>query len=215
MEDTIKFAQEERNKLSTIKSALLEKEDQVKNASEELEDAEQKIIKNESIAAKAEKDLSTLKNAMDGIREITAELEPSEADKALSSLKGSFIKRQTDVDKAKGELNSAIKIKNLATKKLEEVERAYEEEKKRYSDQVAKTELLTENVEKSISHIVKTYNDVIGTAKDLLIANLDTQQPRIPPDSGSEQVSFTQNQTETEQKDESRKEQGNEEPLAT
>ena len=40
---------------------------------------------------------------------------------------------------------------------------------------MASADLLAENVEKSISHIVQTFNDVINVAKDLLMENLESR----------------------------------------
>ena len=38
---------------------------------------------------------------------------------------------------------------------------------------MSSADLLAENVEKSISHIVQTYGDVMTVAKELLMENLD------------------------------------------
>ena len=173
MEDTIKYSVEEKTKAAALKSMVIEKEDEVRKISEEIASGEKRITNNENIIAMLEKELNNLKTAMEGIKAITSDLDSLDAEKAVGSLKGTLIKKQTDLEKARGRANSSRRLKDLATRRLSEAETSLQDTKKHYSEKMSSADLLAENVEKSISHIVQTYGDVMTVAKELLMENLD------------------------------------------
>ena len=113
MEDAIKFSMEEKTKTAVLKAMVLEKEDEVRKTSEDIVAADRRIINSESIIAELEKELNNIKTAIEGIKEITSDLDPLDAEKAAGSLKGALIGKQTDLEKARGELNSLRKSKTL------------------------------------------------------------------------------------------------------
>ena len=189
MEGAIKFSMEEKTKAAALKAMVIEKEEEVRKTSEETTAAEKRIIKNENIIAELEKELNDLKTAMDGIKEITSELDPLDAEKAIGSLKGALIKKQTDLEKARGDLNSSRKLKDLSARRLTDAEMSLQDAKKHYSEKMASADLLAENVEKSISHIVNTYNNVMNVATELLMENLDSRYSSQP------EVDFDKQQT--------------------
>ncbi|MFZ1077062.1 MAG: hypothetical protein WAN47_06505 [Nitrosotalea sp.] len=180
MEDTIKYSVEEKTKAAALKSMVIEKEDEVRKISEEIASGEKRITNNENIIAMLEKELNNLKTAMEGIKAITSDLDSLDAEKAVGSLKGTLIKKQTDLEKARGELNSSRKLKDLATRRLSEAETSLQDTKKHYSEKMSSADLLAENVEKSISHIVQTYGDVMTVAKELLMENLGSRYSTQP-----------------------------------
>jgi chromosome segregation ATPase len=180
MEDAIKYSMEEKTKAAALKSMVIEKEDEVRKISEEIASGEKRIINNENIIAVLEKELNNLKTAMEGIKAITSDLDSLDAEKAVGSLKGTLIKKQTDLEKARGELNSSRKLKDLATRRLAEADTSLQDTKKHYSEKMASADLLAENVEKSISHIVQTYSDVMTVAKELLMENLGSRYSTQP-----------------------------------
>ena len=178
MGDAIKLSMEEKTKASALNELVFEKENEVQKALEEIASTDTKIIKNEMMITETENELNRLTNAIEGIKQITFELDPLDAERAVSSLKGTMIKKQSDVEKLRGQLSSSKKLKELATKRLAETENSLAETKKHYSEKISTAEVLAENVEEAILHIVKTYNDVMNVAKDLLMENLDTQHTR-------------------------------------
>ena len=175
MGDAIKSSMEEKTKAFALKELVIEKENEVQKALDEITSIDERIIKNEVMITEMEKELNALKNAIEGIKEITSDLDPLDAERAVGSLKGTLIKKQSDLEKLRGGLNSSKKLRDLATKRLIETRNSLIETEKHYSGQISSAEVLAENVEESISHIVKTYNDVVSIAKELLIENLDTQ----------------------------------------
>ncbi|MGI0062152.1 MAG: hypothetical protein ACREBA_06835 [Nitrosotalea sp.] len=180
MGDAIKYSMEEKTKASALKSMVIEREEEVRKTSDEIISGEKRIISNENIIATLEKELNDLKTAMEGIKDITSELDPLDAEKAVGSLKGTLIKKQTDLEKARGELNSSRKLKDLATRRLAEAETSLQDTKKHYSEKMASADLLAEDIEKSISHIVQTYGDVMTVAKELLMENLGSRYSTQP-----------------------------------
>jgi predicted RNase H-like nuclease (RuvC/YqgF family) len=175
MGDAIRYSMEEKTKATALKSVVIEREEETRNTSEEIASVEKKIINNENIIAVLEKELNNLKTAIEGIKDITSELDPLDAEKAVGSLKGTLIKKQTELEKFRGELNSSRKLKDLATKRLADAEISLQDTKKHYSEKMASADLLAENVEKSISHIVQAYSDVMTVAKELLMENLGSR----------------------------------------
>ena len=180
MEDAIKYSVEEKTKATALKSIVIEKEDEIRKISEEIASGEKRIINNENIIAVLEKELNNLKTAMEGIKAITSDLDALDAEKAVGSLKGTLIKKQTDLEKARGELNSSRKLKDLAIRRLSEAETSLQDTKKHYSEKMSSADLLAENVENSISHIVQTYGDVMTVAKELLMENLGSRYSTQP-----------------------------------
>ncbi|MDE1862628.1 MAG: hypothetical protein KGI33_06925 [Thaumarchaeota archaeon] len=176
MEDAIKFSMDEKTKATALKSLVLEKEEEVRKTSDEIVSTEKRITSNESAIAGLEKELNSVKTAIQGIKEITSELDPLDAERAADSLKGTLIKKQTDLEKSRGDLNSSIKLKDLAMRRLGDAERSLQNAKKHYSEKMAGADLLAENVEKSFSHIVQAYRDVITVSKELLMEILDSRQ---------------------------------------
>ena len=78
---------------------VIEKEDEVRKISEEIASGEKRITNNENIIAMLEKELNNLKTAMEGIKVITSDLDSLDAEKAIESLKGTLIKKQTNLRK--------------------------------------------------------------------------------------------------------------------
>lgn len=213
MGDAIRFSMEEKTKANALKELVFEKENEVQKALEEIASADKKIIKNEMTITETENELNRLKNAIEGIRQITLELDPLDAERAASSLKGTLIKKQSDVEKLRGQLNSSKRLRDLAAKRLDETENSLTETKKHYSEKISSAEVLAENIEEAISHIVKAHNDVISVAKELLMENLDIQHAR-----SSEFLEQTSTETSTESElltTEKEKTGTDEEPLAT
>ncbi len=191
MGDAIKYSMEEKTKAAALRSMVIEKEEEVRNTSEEITSGEKRITNNENTISMLEKELNNLKTAIEGIKDITSELDPLDAEKAVGSLKGTLIKKQTDLEKGRGELNSSRKLKELAIKRLAEAEISLQEIKKHYSEKMASADLLAENIEKSISHIVQAYSDVMTVAKELLMENLGSRYSSQTPNIKQQTVSGT------------------------
>lgn len=213
MGEAIKYSMEEKTKANALKELVFEKENEVQKAFDEITLTDKKIINNEMMIMENENELNRLKNAIDGIKQITLELDSLDAERAVSSLKGTMIQKQSEVEKLRGQLNSSKKLKEIAERRLTETENNLAETKQHYSNKISSAEILAENIEEAISHIVKTHNDVIGVAKELLIENLDPQHIRssefisqISTEAGTDASSFA---TEKERSG------TDEEPLAT
>lgn len=209
MEEAIKFSLDEKTKANALKSLVLEKEDEVRRSSEEIISIEKRIIKHEGIIAETERDLNNIKTAIDGIKEITSALDPLDAEKASGSLKGALMKKHTDAEKIRAELNSSGKLKDIVTRRLVEIEKSLEDTKRHYAERMADADTLVDNVEKSISQIVKTYNDIITVAKELLMENLGSRYSSIHQEFRSERNNQTTNSSLNNERS------GDEQPLAT
>ncbi len=182
MEDAIKFSMEEKVKAAALRITVVENEEEGRKISEEISTAERRIINNENVMMELEKELNKLKTAMDGIKEITNGLDSLDAEKATGSLKGTLIRKQTDLEKIRGDLTSSRKLKDLAIRRLAESEISLQNATKRYSERMTSADLIANNVENSISQIVQAYSDVMNVARELLMENLGvryTSQPEV------------------------------------
>ena len=182
MEDAIKFSMEEKVKAAALRITVVENEEEGRKISEEISTAERRIINNENVMMELEKELNKLKTAMDGIKEITNGLDSLDAEKATGSLKGTLIRKQTDLEKIRGDLTSSRKLKDLAIRRLAESEISLQNATKRYSERMMSADLIVNNVENSISQIVQAYSDVMNVARELLMENLGvryTSQPEV------------------------------------
>ena len=211
MEDAIKFSMEEKTKAVALRVVVVENEEEGRKISEEISAAERRIINNENVMMEFEKELNKLKTAMEGIKEITYGLDSLDAEKANGSLKGTLIRKQTDLEKIRGDLTSSRKLKDLAIRRLAESEISLQNATKRYSERMASADLIVNNVENSISQIVQAYSDVMNVARELLMENLGVRYSS-QPEVGFKQsnVGTTGNQFQST-KDSKR----DEEPLAT
>lgn len=171
MEDAIKFSMEEKTKAAALKAMVVENEEEVRKISEEINSAERRIINNENIMMELEKELNRLKTAIEGIKEITHDLDSLDSEKASGSLKGTLIRKQTDLEKVRGDLISSRKLKDLATRRLAEAEISLQNATKHYSERMKNADLISNNVGNSISQIVQAYSDVMNVARELLMEN--------------------------------------------
>ncbi|MGI0017800.1 MAG: hypothetical protein ACREA1_03740 [Nitrosotalea sp.] len=171
MDDAIKFSMEEKTKAAALKAIVVENEEEARKISEEINSAERRIINNENIMMELEKELNRLKTAIEGIKEITHDLDSLDSEKASGSLKGTLIRKQTDLEKVRGDLISSRKLKDLAARRLAEAEISLQNATKHYSERMTNADLIANNVGNSISQIVQAYSDVMNVARELLMEN--------------------------------------------
>ena len=212
MEDAIKFSMDEKTRSAALKALVVENEEEIRKISDEINSADRRIANNENTMMELEKELNKLKTAIDGIREITHELDTLDSENAVGSLKGTLIRKQTDLEKIRGDLISSRKLKELATRRLAEAEIALQKTTKHYSEKMANADMIATNVQNSISQIIQAYNEVMNVARELLMENLGSRYP------SQSEVGFKQQSssgTSGSQFQGTRDSQKDEEPLAT
>jgi len=141
---------------------------QVKSASDKLAQIKEKLLVSESIVRKIERTVESVKRGIEGVNEVTQELDKGDREIATKSLNEVLSKKNILYEEAVSELDNLKRLEKIALDKLEKASNDLSEIEPQSKAKTAEAKIIMANVENAINTIIKTYSDVRTATTDLL-----------------------------------------------
>ena len=191
MEHARRKAYEKRLETDESKILLSEKREEIKKIRQELERAKSHVLSAIKKASELEDETSKVKSAIDKIKESTEDIDPKYMEKAQSELMNMFVKLKYETEKAQSDLSASKEFEFLTDTKLHDAEIEFNKLEASTLDKISESERMMFNVTNTITHIVKSYDEMTSVSKDLLKSAIQTR-------TGVEEFSQTEPSSEHE-----------------
>lgn len=169
-----KIAYEKKAMADELRIILVEKRDSVKKARSELEHSKANVVLASRKALEIETETNKVKRAIEKIKESTLELDQKYFEKAQSDLMTTLIRLISETEKAQSSLKAARELETLTATKLYDVENELSKFEIQTDEKINESERIVSNVSMTISHIVRSYDEVTNVAIDLLKSSTST-----------------------------------------
>jgi chromosome segregation ATPase len=179
MENSRKTAYEKKLASDELKIKLVEKKESVKKIQQELEHTRANITLITKKILEIEKETDKIKKALEKIKESTQDLDPKYFERIKNDLMVSLVKLVSETEKSQSDLRAAKEMELIVASKFQTTKTDFDQSESYANDKTSDADRIISNVSMTISHIVKSHDEVTNAAIDLLKSATTTYEPEL------------------------------------
>ncbi len=168
IENARRIAFERKLTSDELKINLAEKKDKMKQLERELDRIRAQVTSAAKKTLAFESEKNKMKIAIEKIKEASQDLDAKYIEQYQNELMNALVKLTSETAKAHSDLDTAKERESIALKKLQDMERDYNESESHTISKTNEADRIISNVSMTIEHIVKSYEEIATVSKDLL-----------------------------------------------